>query len=219
MPQNSDTSIVASKGSGDCQDRMKCSKRFLSKGWIFALALFVVVQTGCSIFTSNPGRTRLVDEMFVHYRDVVWARRAYNLEYGTSCRPFADHFQRGYVAGYCSVCRGGDGYVPATPSKDYLNYEYQSEEGAACVNAWFDGYPLGAQAAKNRNMDKYSNIYISRLMEQAIEQSESDPKLPSDVPVVSPSDSNDSGSLPVNGPPMPVNNYNSNNSNRSFQYR
>ncbi|MEQ1903454.1 MAG: hypothetical protein ABL888_04655 [Pirellulaceae bacterium] len=219
MSQNSETSTVESLSSADCRDRMKCSRKLASKGLLIALAFFVVVQTGCSVISTNPGRTRLVDDMFVRYRDVVWARRAYNLEHGTCSRPFADHFQRGYVAGYCSVCRGGDGYVPATPSKDYMGYEYQSEDGAACVNAWFEGYPLGAQAAKNRNLDKYGNIYISRLMEQAIDQSEVDPKLPSDVPIVSPSGDAHSGSLPENAPPMPIHTYNSNNSNRSLQYR
>ena len=219
MSQNSGTSAVGSPSSGDCQDRMKCSRKLVSKGLLIALAVFVVAQTGCSVISTNPGRHRLVDDMFVRYRDVVWARRAYNLEYGASPRPFADHFQRGYVAGYCSVCRGGEGYVPATPSKDYLGYEYQSEEGAACVNAWFEGYPAGAQAAKNRNLDKYGNIYISRLMEQAIDQTEVEPKLPSDVPVVSPANDSTSSPSPENVPPMPIQTYNSNNSNRSLQYR
>ena len=78
-----------------------------------------------------------------------------------------------------------------------------------------------AQAAKNRNLDKYSNIYISRLMEQAIDQADAGVKLPSDVPIVTPTNADSTGPSPLNEPPlpMPMNNFNSDNSNRSSQYR
>lgn len=98
-----------------------------------------------------------------------------------------------------------------------MNYEYQSHEGAGCVNAWFEGYPAGAMAAKSRDLDKYSNVYISRLMDAAIQQDKAEVKLPSDVKVVGPSEV-EPNRQPANNSPFPI--YNANSyPNYPFQYR
>ncbi len=161
----------------------------LRRGWLRGAKLFfslwIVAQVGCCCFNSDPSRFQLLDGVFVRYRDCVWANRAYNLEYGHCRRPFNDHFRKGFVAGYIDVCRGGNGYVPAVPPSEYMNYEYQSAEGASCVNAWFEGFPAGAQAAKTRNLDQYANAYVSKIMQDAIKQEQRDVKLPSEIQIVS----------------------------------
>ncbi|MEZ6092790.1 MAG: hypothetical protein R3C03_00925 [Pirellulaceae bacterium] len=161
-----------------------------SRWWIRACIVLVaaIQAAGCCYVPGTNNGPRLVDQAFVCYRDRVWARRAYNMQYGDSCRPFRDHFRRGYIEGYCAVCNGGEGYVPALPPEDYWTYEYQSSEGADCVNAYFEGYPLGASAAKQRGIDKYHDVYISRMIDAAIEQEKTGVTLPSDIPIIASGD-------------------------------
>lgn len=119
------------------------------------------------------------------YRDTVWAKRAFNLRYGNCKRAYAKHFENGFCAGYTDMCNGGDGYVPALPPEEYRAPEYQSADGAKCVNSWFEGYPAGVAAAKKDKSGTYHDVLISRMIDSAIDQSNTDPVLPADVQVVS----------------------------------
>jgi hypothetical protein len=123
------------------------------------------------------------------YRDKVWANRAYNLRYANCERKYGDHFRTGFVDGYCSVCKGEKGYVPAMPPEDYWKPQYQSAEGAKCVNAWFEGFPVGAEAAKKDGAGKYHDIYISNMVNSAIvqEKQAESVKQSSQVPGATPS--------------------------------
>ena len=117
------------------------------------------------------------------WRDFVWSQRAYNLRYGTSNEPYSEHFRNGFCAGYEDVANGGDGYVPALPPEDYRSYEYQSADGAKCVEAWFKGYPAGVAAAREDKTGEHHDVRISRLIEAAIQQDKTDVKLPGEIPV------------------------------------
>ena len=83
------------------------------------------------------------------------------------------------------MCNGGDGYVPALPPEEYRAPEYQSADGAKCVNSWFEGYPAGVAAARKDKSGTYHDVLISRMIDSAIDQSNTDPVLPADVQVVS----------------------------------
>ena len=130
------------------------------------------------------------------YRDTVWAKRAFNLRYGNCKRAYANHFENGFCAGYTDMCNGGDGYVPALPPEEYRAPEYQSADGAKCVNSWFEGYPAGVAAARKDKSGTYHDVLISRMIDSAINQSNTDPVLPSDVQVVS-KDANQSFETPM----------------------
>jgi hypothetical protein len=117
------------------------------------------------------------------YRDVVWSRRAYNLRYANCDRQYADHFQNGFQAGYVAISTGGDGYVPALPPQDYRAYEFQSADGAKCVNSWFEGYPAGVAAARHDKSGTYHDVLISRMINSAVQQEKSEAILPSNVPI------------------------------------
>ncbi|MFK7768372.1 MAG: hypothetical protein AB8B55_14210 [Mariniblastus sp.] len=145
-------------------------------------ALMVVPNIGCQSWR-NLG---LGEAVVVSYRDMVWARRAYNLRYGNCNRAYEEHFQNGFCAGYSDVSNGGDGYVPALPPAEYRGYEFQSTDGAKCVNSWFEGYPAGVKAAKGDKSGTYHDVLISRMIDSAVTQDKAKPVLPSDVPVVSP---------------------------------
>lgn len=150
---------------------------------IAVLALACLLSTtGCQGFV--PGGS-MVDNIFVRHRDRVWAARAYNEQCGGRMIPFGDHHRRGFVEGYCSVCRGGDGYVPAVPPRDYWTSQYQSAQGAQCVNAWFEGFPAGAEAARSDNAGRFNDLYVSRMLEAAVVQEKQGVRLPSETEIVS----------------------------------
>ncbi len=147
-----------------------------------AILFVLLVPVGCStLSTSN-----MVQQPVNAYRDRVWAQRAYNLRYSSCQRKYGDDFKRGFIDGYCDVCDGSDGYVPATAPDCYRGFEYQTPEGAKCVNAWFTGYPLGAAAAKQNNAGSFRNVYISKMIKSAVVQENAQHVLPDDVPVVAP---------------------------------
>ena len=145
---------------------------------VAAAAAMFLPSAGCHIIRTFDETAALT------YRDFVWARRAYNLRYGNCNRPYAEHFEAGFCAGYEDVCEGGDGYVPALPPDDYRSFEFQSTDGSKCVNAWFEGYPAGVAAAKQDKAGDYHDIMVSRMVNDAVKQSKTDPKLPADVNVI-----------------------------------
>ena len=174
---------------------------------LLLVTLLTTVSTGC--IRSNGALRALFEEPIIDYRDMVWARRAFNLRYGNCDRPFANHFRNGFVEGYCSVCEGGDGYVPAVPPEEYWGYEYQSAEGSQCVNAWFEGFPLGAAAARKDNAGKYNDIFISKMINNAVTMDQAPNVLPNDVPIRKSDDQPDTKpdinpELKIDSPPKPI---------------
>jgi hypothetical protein len=163
--------------SGGKPMSLKLSLPSLATRLLFAVtaAAMFLPSAGCQVI-------RAIDESAaLTYRDFVWARRAYNLRYGTCKRPYAEHFEAGFCAGYEDVCQGGDGYVPALPPDDYRSFEFQSTDGSKCVNAWFEGYPAGVAAAKQDKAGDYHDVMISRMVNDAVEQSKTQPKLAQDA--------------------------------------
>lgn len=153
---------------------------------LVASAMLMVGQTvGCA----GGGWPKLYQDTVIKYRDMVWARRAYNLRYGDCQRDYSQHFENGFEAGYSSTCSGGDGYVPALPPQEYRGYEYQSTDGARCVNSWFEGYPAGVAAARNDKAGTYHDVLISRMIDSAIKQGNTDVALPKDSSAVAATES------------------------------
>lgn len=174
-------------------------------GWQRML-LLALVATCCLPLTGclNPNRPHalgnLVDGMYSNYRERVWAHRAFNQQYGHMPRKFREHFRKGFVEGYCNVCNGGDGYIPAMPPKDYWGYEFQSADGAECVSAWFDGFPEGVAAARKANAGKNADMYISNMIERAVQQEKNGVRLASDVKITGSGTSSSSGSAETQNP-------------------
>ena len=186
------------------------------------MAKFCAIVAVLTPFVGCLAARNTFDEPLHGYRNHVWANRAFNLRYGNRDVDFEDHFKQGFVDGYCDVCNGGDGYVPAVPPKDYWSYQYQSPEGAKCVNTWFKAYPLGVKAAREDGSGSFQKVYISKMIQSAIVQEKANHVLPDDVPVVS-NESNGTteiqvpaslpgGPVPINGPvsypatsPRPIN--------------
>lgn len=171
--------------------------------FMVAFAVLTLCQsTGCRL-----NKLAFTDAWMISYRDAVWSKRAFNLNYGNCDQPYAEDFEAGFCAGYQDIACGGDGYVPAMPPAEYRSFEYQSAEGAQCVNAWFEGFPAGVKAARKEDVGTYHNVLISRMINAAVTQSETEQKLPADVPIISPALAKGSN-VPVKpvvaAPPIPT---------------
>jgi len=179
----------------------------------FAIIVMSIQSVGC---VSQPGG--MLEGPINGYRNHVWANRAYNLRYSDCDRDFPEHFKQGFIDGYQDVCDGGDGYVPAVPPNDYWSFQYQSPEGAKCVNTWFKAYPLGVKAAREDGSGSFHEVYTSKMIQSAIVQEKADHVLPDDVPVVTPELDNEQA--PVNpfaaDPNFEVNGSNTRSANRYF---
>ena len=156
----------------------------LNRQWLVRLAVVALLgvtatQAGCNVVRTFDQTAALT------FRDFVWSKRAFNLRFGNCDRPYAEHFQNGFQDGYTDVCQGGDGYTPALPPDTYRGYEFQSADGSNCVSAWFEGYPAGVAAARKDNSGTYHNLAVSRMLDAAIKQEKTKPKLTGAVPVVS----------------------------------
>jgi hypothetical protein len=149
------------------------------KRWA-GLAAFAATTTvtlgfsGCCQFGSGGYGfiDSIMDQQVSCWRDHIWAKRAFHLRYGHCGKVHADHFQDGFLAGYCNVCDGGSGECPAMPPERYWGFQYQTQEGAEMQNAWFAGFEAGAGAGKSDGAAAHHDIQISRQMEQLLLEEE-----------------------------------------------
>ena len=163
------------------KEQTTSKKKWRSLLTAFFVGLIASQSVGCLGPAGDPSNhliPQLVDVGVEIYRDRVWAKRAYNLRYGNCERSYGNHFRNGFIEGYCDVCNGGSGYVPAMPPDSYWSNEYQCADGAKCVNAWFEGYPAGAAAAKKDAAGTYRDVYISNMINSAITQEKAKDDLP-----------------------------------------
>jgi len=154
--------------------RFSCDKIIQTSILTVLAAILVIPSSGCASGLRIP-RLGIGDALLEKYRDNVWAKRAFNLRYANCDIPFPEHFQNGFVAGYCDKC---------LPPGEYRGYEFQSADGAQCVKAWFDGFPAGVAAAKKDRAGDFHDIYTSKMVNSAIVQDNAKHVLPDDVPVL-----------------------------------
>jgi hypothetical protein len=98
----------------------------------------------------------------VNYRNRAWAARAWlcrKNQFAKHCYP-AD-LEAGFRQGYEDVAAGGSGCLPAVCPQSYWGWQYQSVDGQARMNAWFEGYPLGVQAAEQDGVGHWGNIAMA----------------------------------------------------------
>jgi hypothetical protein len=150
-------------------------------------AVFIFQSTGCTT-SGCLDWDHLLDEPLAEFRQKTWAQRAYNSRYANCDRKYGDHFRQGFIEGYSAICSGQDGYVPALPPENYWGQEYQCAQGSKCVNAWFEGYPAGAEAAQADGAGQFHNVYISKMANTSVTQDNANHILPDDVPVKAPAE-------------------------------
>src|SRR6056297_889315 len=113
---------------------------------IGCLGTLITTSVGCTTL-SNSGQalcdTEFIDDFMVNHRNSVMASRAWYRERAH----FKDHchqreVKKGFMDGYNDVAGGGTGCIPAVAPRDYWGWRYQTADGNAAVNSWFEGYPL-----------------------------------------------------------------------------
>lgn len=126
------------------------------------MASLVAPLAGC-MFISGAQRalTRndALDEFMVNYRNRAWAARAWLCrqdQFDTHCYP--SDLEAGFRQGYEDVAAGGSGCLPAVCPQSYWGWQYQSADGQSRMNAWFEGYPLGVQAAEQDGIGLWGNV-------------------------------------------------------------
>lgn len=126
------------------------------------VAVMVFSATGCSL-TSGACRAvkqhDCLDDFMIGYRNQVLAARAWHEnKHCHANRGNQRDFKAGFMQGYIDVAKGGNGCAPSVAPESYWGWKYQSADGQNGVNAWFAGYPLGAQLAEQDGVNQWSNI-------------------------------------------------------------
>jgi hypothetical protein len=75
---------------------------------------------------------------------------------------YSKDFKAGFRAGYEAIADGKPGCLPAFPPKEYWSWEFQSAEGQSRTAAWFEGFPIGVQAAREDGLNQWSRLQSSK---------------------------------------------------------
>jgi len=75
----------------------------------------------------------------------------------------ARHFERGFVRGYTRFAMTGDDSLPLVADKQYRTFLYDSPQGRAHVDTWFDGYRQGVESAKHAGVGEYVIVPTGRF--------------------------------------------------------
>lgn len=67
-------------------------------------------------------------------------------------------FKCGFISGYKATAYGGNGCPPPLPPTEYWKGSYQTPEGKAKANTWFDGYAHGVLAAQSDGVAEMNQI-------------------------------------------------------------
>lgn len=129
------------------------------------LSLLLAPATGCTILSGigkQFSKHEALDDFMVSYRNEAWAAKAWHCRKQRFCNhKYLSDLEAGFRAGYETVAAGGDGCTPSLCPQSYWGWQYQNAEGQARMNAWFEGFPLGVQAAEQDGIGHWSQIRTS----------------------------------------------------------
>ena len=137
-------------------------RRMVAVGCLGAMSLGL---TGCSVMSGACKSIRqqeCLDEFMIGYRNSALAAKAWHrVKHCYKNKTYYNDFRSGFFDGYADVAAGGPGCVPAVAPTSYWGWRYQSRDGQAAVNAYFEGYPLGVKAAEQDGVGHWGNIHAS----------------------------------------------------------
>lgn len=135
------------------------AKRLLA---VSCLGLAVVSSTGCSMISgvgSSFNESECIDDFMIGYRNRAMAEKAWHCNKHKFCiAGYPREFKDGFIEGYMEVASGGNGCIPAVAPTQYWGWRYQSSHGQSAVNAWFEAYPRGVQAAEQDGVGHWQAI-------------------------------------------------------------
>ena len=107
------------------------------------------------------------NDLIVGWRNRVWSSQAWHERQELAAdQQFPGDFEEGFRAGYAATGQGSDGCPPPVPPRKYWSWKYQTPEGQEKVAAWYAGWPHGARAAEEDGVANWSQIQVSRQIEQ-----------------------------------------------------
>jgi len=130
------------------------------------MRIFIIIIAALSLCSFSSGclyeiRDEIVD-CEINFRNKRRASAAWD-----ACREayetveHVSDFKDGFISGYIAVANGGNGCPPSTPPAKYWKARFQTIDGKARTNAWFDGYAHGALAAQSDGV-AYMNQIVTR---------------------------------------------------------
>lgn len=146
------------------QDRRRQIRHRRMRGLLVAATMVSVIapSTGCMMLSGiqrGLSRHDSLDEFMVNYRNRAWAARAWLCSKNRFAgRSYLADLEAGFRQGYEDVAAGGSGCLPAVCPRAYWGWQYQSADGQSRMNAWFEGYPLGVQAAEQDGVGHWGNV-------------------------------------------------------------
>ncbi|WP_246112832.1 hypothetical protein [Allorhodopirellula solitaria] len=132
-----------------------------------ALGVTATGMTGCTMLGGLQKKIQhcdCIDDFMISHRNKVMATRAWfrvKPNYHGHC--YLKDFRNGFIAGYIDVANGGAGCTPTVISSEYWGWRYQSGSGQAAVNAWYEGFPLGAKAAEEDGIGNYNTVRLNGM--------------------------------------------------------
>jgi hypothetical protein len=125
-------------------------------------------SAGCSEFSRDIVRNFTItplqsfDECRMKHRNHQRAVEAWHFLAEGSPDEYSPDFAAGFIAGYADYLdNGGNGDPPAVPPFCYRTVRYQSVEGVAAINNWYDGWRHGSLMAKASGMRELEVIQLS----------------------------------------------------------
>ena len=131
------------------------------------LGASLVGSTGCSLLNASvtvaaKDVRSWVDDSMSNYRDRTLAEKAWiGIREEHRGHQYRSELKKGFIAGYQAVANGGNGCTPPIAPSEYWGWKYQSPFGQAAVQAWFEGYPLGAKAAEIDGVGNWSRVQLN----------------------------------------------------------
>ena len=127
-----------------------------------ALGLMIAPAVGCTMASglgSNLRNNDKIDEFMIGYRNQAWSAKAWHCRKQRFCNHrFVSDFETGFKAGYQSIAEGGNGCTPSLCPQSYWGWQYQAADGQARMNAWFEAFPLGVQAAEEDGIGHWGQV-------------------------------------------------------------
>ncbi len=93
-----------------------------------------------------------------HAAHAAWEARMGFLGEEIVYSPHFKEFEHGWKRGYFDIANGGDGCRPALPPRKYWSAAYQSPDGNARVQHWFEGYDQGVVAADEDGVGHFAHV-------------------------------------------------------------
>lgn len=128
----------------------------ISKSASAWLALLLMSSAGCNAIQDH------CVTLETNTRNMVLAEKGW-LNWSSCYKgvKYRTHFAKGFKDGYTNVLEGGKGCQPTLPPRCYWKPQFQTLDGKAKINAWFDGYSHGATAAQQDGLGSLQQLPIS----------------------------------------------------------